>query len=480
MTKTLRAAPAALLAAALFTFCPATARSQSDVESQRGDADRLIQLAMRDSAAWRRLAQLTDDFGPRMSGSTNLENAISWIVAEMKRDGFANAHAEPVMVTHWVRGAESAELITPRRTPLHILGLGRSVGTPRGGIQAPVLVVHSFEDLRAHAAQARGKIVLYNVPFDTTVVPFAGYGRAVVYRALGADSASAVGAVAALVRSVTPRSLRSPHTGAMAPYDSSGRLRRIPAAAVSVEDAEMLQRMQDRGEPIVVRLVMGARTLPPALSHNVVAEIRGSEHPDEIVVMGGHIDSWDVGQGAMDDGGGAVAAWEALRVIQQSGLRPKRTVRVVLWTNEEIGLAGGLGYRDAHRAEVDKHVLAMESDNGVFRPMAIQFGGSDSGLAVMRRVASLLHAVGVDSARAGGPEADISPLFALGVPVADIDTDGSRYFWYHHSEADTMDKLDPRDMARCVAVLAVISNTVANLDSATVASLRVPSSATSR
>jgi carboxypeptidase Q len=266
-----------------------------------------------------------------------------------------------------------------------------------------------------------------------------------------------------LIRSVTPHSLQSPHTGSMAPYDTTGRLRRIPAAAISVEDAEMLQRMQDRGERIEVQLTMGARTLMPARSHNVVAEIRGSEHPGEVIVMGGHIDSWDVGQGAMDDGGGAVAAWEALRLIKQLGVRPKRTVRVVLWTNEEIGLAGANAYRDAHRAEVDKHVLAMESDNGVFRPRGIQIGAGDGGIATMQRIASLLTAVGVDSARVGGPEADVSPLYALGVPVANVETDGSRYFWYHHSDADTIDKLDPVDVAKNVAVLAVVANTVANI-----------------
>jgi carboxypeptidase Q len=369
-----------------------------------------------------------------------------------------------VMVTHWVRGAESAELIAPRRTRLHMLGLGRSVGTPPQGIRAPVLVVRDFADLRARAAEARGRVVLYNVRFDTTIASFAGYGRAVVYRAVGADSASAVGAVAALVRSVTPRSLQSPHTGSMALYDTTKRLKKIPAAAISVEDAEMLQRMQDRGERIEVRLTMAARTLPDARSYNVVADVRGSEWPDEIIVMGGHIDSWDVGQGAMDDGGGSVAAWEAARIIKQLGVRPKRTVRVVLWTNEEIGLAGANGYRDAHRSEIDKHVLAMESDNGVFRPRAVQFGGGAGGLEIMTRIASLLTTIGVDSARAGGPQADIGPLYALGVPVANIETDGSRYFWYHHSDADTIDKLDPVDLARNVAVLAVIANVVANMD----------------
>jgi carboxypeptidase Q len=180
--------------------------------------------------------------------------------------------------------------------------------------------------------------------------------------------------------------------------------------------------------------------------------------------MGGHIDSWDVGQGAMDDAGGCVAAWEALRLIRQSGVRPKRTIRVVLWTAEETGLNGAAGYRDAHRAEADKHVLAMESDNGVFRPRAINIGAGEGGLAMGQQIASLLGAVGVDSARAGGPQADISPLYALGVPVASIDTDPSRYFWYHHSHGDTIDKLDPVDLARNVAIFAVIANVAANMD----------------
>jgi carboxypeptidase Q len=443
---------------------PSALRGQLDVEPHRAAASQLVRSALRDSAAYARLAELVDRFGHRMTGSQSLERSLDWIVGEMRRDGFENVRKEPVSVVHWVRGAESAELVSPRRMKLQMMGLGRSVGTPAQGISARVLVVRSFAELRTRAADARDKIVLFNVAFDTTIHPNTAYGRAVIYRAVGADSASAVGAVAMLVRSVTPRSLRSPHTGGMSPYDTTRGLRRIPGAAISVEDAELLQRMQDRGERIVVRLTMGARTLPDARSHNVVAEIRGSERPDEIIVMGGHIDSWDVGQGAMDDAGGCVAAWEALRLIKELGVRPKRTIRVVLWTAEEIGLIGALAYRDTHRAELAKHVLAMESDNGVFRPRAITFGGGEGGLASMRRIASLLTEAGVDSARTGGPQADISPLYALGVPVATIDTDPSRYFWYHHSDADTIDKLDPVDLARNAAIFAVIANTVANMD----------------
>ena len=443
---------------------PQIVHAQIDIEPHRAPASRLIQAALRDSAAWKRLGQLVDGFGHRMTGSASLEQALDWIVAEMRRDGFENVRKEPVMVPRWVRGEESAELVRPRAMKLHMLGLGRSVGTPPQGITAPVLVVRSFAELRSRAAEARGKIVLFNVPFDTTIHPGTAYGRAVVYRGAGPDSAHAVGAVAALVRSVTPASLRSAHTGGTSASDTVRRTSRIPAAALSVEDAEMLQRMQDRGEPVVVRLRMGARTYPNVRSHNVVAEIRGSEKPEEVIVMGGHIDSWDVGQGAMDDAGGCVAAWEALRLIKQLGVRPKRTIRVVLWTAEEIGLVGAVAYRDAHRAEVDKHVLAMESDNGVFRPLALNIGAGAGGLAIGQQIASLLGAVGVDSARVGGPQADISPLYALGVPVATIDVNPWRYFWYHHSEADTIDKLDPVDLARNTAIFAVVANVVANMD----------------
>jgi carboxypeptidase Q len=451
-----------LLTLALIT--PLSLRAQLSTESHRVAADRLIDAATGDSAAHRRLSALTDRFGHRMSGSTSLERAIDWIVAEMKRDGLENVHTEPVTVTHWVRGAESAELVSPRRTPLHMLGLGRSVGTPPAGITAPVLVVRSFADLRARAADAKGKIVLFNSPFDTTLHPFTAYGQAVQYRAYGADSAAAVGAVAVLVRSVTPRSLQTPHTGGMSYADTARVVPRIPGAAVTVEDAEMMWRMQERGERIVVTLKMGARTLPPARSRNVIAEIRGSERPDEVIVLGGHIDSWDVGTGAMDDAGGSVAAWEAVRLIAQLGVRPKRTVRVVLWTNEEIGLAGALAYRDAHRTEIDKHIAAMESDNGVFRPYGLLFAGTDAGKAIIRQISPLLRRIGADSVANGGPQADVSPLAALGVPTLAINTDPSRYFWYHHTEADTADKIDPADMGKCVAAMAVVANTIANME----------------
>ena len=419
----------------------------------RAAADRIIQAATADSAAWRRLAELTDRFGHRLSGSDNLERALDWILEQMRRDGLEKVRGERALVPRWVRGSESAELLSPRPRRLPMLGLGGSIATPRAGIAAEVLVVTSFDDLQARAAQAKGKIVLFDVPFTN-------YGATVQYRARGAIAAARVGAVASLIRSVTPYSQQTPHTGGMF-YDST--VTRIPAAALTVEDAMLLHRMQDRGEKLVVRLKMEARMLPDRPSRNAVAEVVGTERPEEVVVLGGHIDSWDVGQGAMDDGGGSVAAWEAVRLLHRLGLRPRRTVRVVLWTNEENGGRGGTAYRDAHAAELDDHVLAIESDAGVFRPEGFGFTGSDSARATVRQVAGLLADIGADSIAESGGGADIAPLMERGVPGMGLNVDRTRYFYYHHTDADTMDKLDPREMALCVATMAVMAYVVADL-----------------
>jgi carboxypeptidase Q len=420
----------------------------------RADADRIVAAALGDSAAFERLTELVDRFGHRFSGSENLERALDWILAEMERDGLENVRGEPVMVPHWVRGSESARLVEPREQRLPMLGLGGSVGTPAEGITAEVLVVESFDELNERAAEAAGKIVLFNAPWN-------GYGRTVQYRGRGAIAAARVGAVASLIRSVTPYSLRTPHTGAMGYSDD---VLRIPHAAITAEDAGMLQRMQDRGERIVVHLMMEAKTLPDVESRNVIAEIVGGERPKEVLVLGGHIDSWDVGQGAMDDGGGSVAAWEVLRLLQRLGLRPRRTVRAVLWTNEENGLRGGTAYRDTHRAELHNHVLAMESDGGVFTPLGFGFSGSDAAFELVREIGTLLEPIGASAITRGGGGADIGPIMREGVPGMGLQVDGSRYFWFHHTEADTIDKLDPREMGLCVAAMAVMAYVVADME----------------
>jgi carboxypeptidase Q len=448
-----RTAAAVSVLLALLTAAAAPAAAQDVTTRYRATADRIIDQAVNDSAAWNRIAELTERFGNRFSGTPALEHAIDWILAQMKADGLDAVRGEPAMVPHWVRGAESADLVEPRAQSLPMLGLGGSIGTPPAGISAEVMVVSSFDDLKAHASEAKGKIVLYNVPFTN-------YGETVQYRANGAVEAARAGAVASLVRSVTPYSMRTPHTGGMR-YDST--VRRIPHAAITVEDAEMIARLRARGERVVVRLRMSAKTLPDVPSRNVIGELRGSERPDEVVVMGGHIDSWDVGRGAMDDAGGVVVAWEALRVLKRLGLTPRRTIRVVGWTNEENGTRGGNAYRDTHSGEAAQHVLAIESDGGVFKPQGFGFTGTDSAMAMVRQVAALLERIGAGNISRGGGGADIGPIMGLGVPGMGLNVDGTRYFWFHHTDADTVDKLDPHEVALCVATMAVMAYVVADM-----------------
>ncbi len=428
--------------------------SENWLDAYREPASRIIGSALANTLAWDRLAELADSYGPRLSGSPQLENAILWALDRMKKDGLENVHAEKVMVPHWVRGHESAEVVRPVSLQMSMLGLGGSVGTEEEGIEAETLVVRSFAELEAAGERARGKIVVYNVPYE-------GYGRTVQYRASGASRAAKLGARAVLVRSVGLPGLRTPHTGALS---YSERDPKIPAAAISLEDAEMLQRIQDRGQTAVVRLRMGARFLEDAESANVVGELRGREKPDEVVVLGGHFDSWDVGTGAVDDGGGCLVTWTALKVLKDLNLRPRRTIRVVLFTNEENGMRGGNAYRDAHKDELANHVMMLESDSGAFRPLGFGLSGNDAARAVVREIAGLLAALGASKVEDGGGGADISPSVRAGrIPSMSLEVDGSRYFLYHHTPADTVDKLDPMDLALGVAAVGVMSYVIADM-----------------
>lgn len=442
---------AAVLCAVLAGTVAAPARAQDIAPSYRDAAQRIIAAATSDHRAYHRLGELVDRFGPRISGSVNLENALDWILEHMEADGLENVQADPVMVPHWVRGEESLELVLPRARSLPMLGLGGSVATPPGGIRAEVLVVSSYDELEARKDEAAGRIVLFDAPFTS-------YGQTVQYRSGGAVAAAKAGAVASLIRTVGSSSLQSPHTGGMR-YEEG--VPRIPHAAITIEDAQMLHRMQDRGERIEVLLRMEAKTLPDAPSRNVMAELVGTEHPEQVVVLGGHTDSWDVGQGAMDDAGGVVAAWEAVRLLKELGLRPKRTIRVVGWVNEENGLRGGRAYAEDHGDEY--HVLAMESDGGVFQPLGYGFTGSDRAFEMVTEIGTLLDAIGSGAITRGGGGADIGPIMQTGVPGMGLNVDGERYFWYHHSDADTLDKLDPDEVAACVATLAVMAYVVADM-----------------
>ncbi|HZN09542.1 MAG TPA: M28 family metallopeptidase [Pyrinomonadaceae bacterium] len=425
------------------------------IDNYRAPAGRIIGAALVSNRAWERLAHLTDHIGHRLSGSKSLERAIEWALAEMKRDGLDNVRGEKVMVPHWVRGEESLELTAPRPMRLAMLGLGNSVGTPADGIRAEAVVVRNFAELDALGERVRGKIVVYNAPFTN-------YGATVQYRGSGASRAARYGAAAVLVRSITPVSLQSPHTGGLN-YDQ--RQPKIPAAAISIEAAELLQRMHDRGDRPTLRLKMEAKFLPDAESANVIAELRGSQKPDEVVLIAGHYDSWDVGQGAHDDGGGCIIAWEAVRLLKELGLRPRRTIRVVLYTNEENGLRGGNAYRDAHRSELAKHIFAIESDSGTYRPEGLGLAATapPQVRSNLLEIAKLLAGIGADGIAPSGGGADIGPIMREGVLGASLDVDGSHYFDIHHTESDTLDKINPRDLQLCVATMAVFAYTLADL-----------------
>ncbi|HVQ39127.1 MAG TPA: M28 family metallopeptidase [Pyrinomonadaceae bacterium] len=425
-----------------------------NIEDYRAASARIIGAALTSNKAYARLAYLTDHIGHRLSGSEGLERAIEWALAEMKKDRLDNVRGEKVMVPHWVRGAESLEMVAPVKRKLTMLGLGNSVATPAEGISAEAVVVRNFEELENLGERVRGKIVVYNVPFTT-------YGATVRYRSAGASRAARYGAVAAIVRSVTPVSLQTPHTGAMI-YDEAQP--KIPAAAITIEGAELLQRIQDRGERLTLQLKMEARFRADAESANTIAEIKGSSKPEEVVLISGHFDSWDVGQGAHDDGGGCIIAWEAVRLLKELGLKPRRTIRVVLYTNEENGLRGGNAYRDAHRNELSKHVLAIESDSGVYRPEGFGLAATapPQARANLIAIVKLLAAIGADRVAENGGGADIGPIMREGVVGASLDVEGSHYFDIHHTPADTLDKIDPKDLALCVATMAVVAYTVAD------------------
>lgn len=440
-----------------------------DVQPYRSAAERITAATREGTHAWPKLEVLCDEIGPRLSGSLALEKAIEWATASLKKDGLANVRAEPVMVPKWVRGNESLELLAPRAATLPMLGLGGSVATPPEGIEAEVLTVASADALRALGPNAAaGKIVLFNYampPYDEKTG--SGYGRTVRYRADGATWAAEAGAAACLIRSVTARAMYAPHTGAMR-YSDKPDARRIPAAAITIEDAEMFARLSRRGVPARVRLKMEARDEGLAPSANVVAELRGRDKPDEIVIISGHLDSWDVGHGAHDDGGPCVSVMEAAALLKRLDLTPRRTIRVVLWTNEENGLAGSKQYRVEHAAELASHVAAIESDSGVFAPQGFSIQMKDKAqesraAQTLAAIADLLAPLGATHISPGYSGADIGALAEHGVACLGLDVEGSRYFDYHHCATDTLDKIDRKDLEQNVAAIAIMAYVLAEM-----------------
>ncbi len=426
-------------------------------ESYRETATKLIDAALIDQGGMDKLSHLCDRIGNRLSGSAGLEKAVAWAAAQMKADGLVNVVTPLVKVPHWVRGNESASLVEPVSKPLNMLGLGGSVATPKKGITAEVVPVSTFEELEKRGrAGIDGKIVLFNVPYE-------GYGRTVIYRTTGPSRAARLGAVATLVRSIAPTSLQSAHTGAL---EYSEGAPKIPAAAITIEDATLIQRLSDAGNSVSVHLEMEARTLPDADSANVIGEIPGRERPEEVVVIGGHIDSWDVGSGAQDDGSGIITALEAAHIIHKLGLRPRRTLRVVFWTNEENGGAGAQAYREWIGDEIKNHVAAIEMDGGAEKPAG--FGVSargDSQVAVnrVREIGKLLERIDAGSIQPGGGGADIAPLLREGVPGLAVRTLGTHYFDWHHTRADTADKVKIEDLRANIAAMAVMAYILADM-----------------
>ena len=434
------------------------AQSAGDLTDQyRAAASKLIDTALADQGGMEKLSYLCDRIGHRLSGSPALDRAIAWAAAQMKTDGLTGISTPRVKVPHWVRGNEEAAIVEPVPRPLHMLGLGGSIATPKKGITAEVIPVASFEDLDKRGRKGiEGKIVLFNVPFES-------YSRTVVYRTAGPSRAARLGAVAALVRSITPVSIQSPHTGSLEYADPFPK---IPAAAVTIEDALLIQRLVDAGNRVTVHLYMEAHMLPDADSANVIGEIRGRERPDEIVVIGGHLDSWDVGSGAQDDGSGCITALEAAHIIHALGLTPRRTLRVVFWTNEENGGAGGDAYHAWAAGTVRNHVAAIEMDGGAEKPVG--FGVSASGdlegmLDRLREIGALLDRIDAGSIQPGGGGADIAPIMADGVPGLALRTVGAHYFDWHHSRADTTDKVKLEDLRSNIAAMAVMAYVLADM-----------------
>ncbi|MCX6153449.1 MAG: M20/M25/M40 family metallo-hydrolase [Candidatus Kapabacteria bacterium] len=440
-----------LLSIICATFFEMAAMAKSPIDSNyiiknySEISKKIIEAVMSHEGSWDRLAYMCDTYGPRLAGSEGLNQALNWAFEEMKKDKLDNVRTEEVMVPHWQRGNEFCELLIPRKTNIRMCALGGSVATPKDGITAPVVVFHSFDELKANPEKAKGKIVLFQYKYEN-------YGQAVQFRVRGASEAARAGAVASIIRSVTPESMKNPHTGVMFYNDS---IPKIPHAAIPGEDADMLERMYNRGQNPTVHLYMEAETLPDAPSMNVMGEITGNNLKDEIVALGGHSDCWDLGLGAQDDGSGMVACWEAVKILKNMGLKASRTLRAVLWVNEENGTRGGKKYAELHKDE--KHALVFEMDIGAYPPEKIAFTGTDEIFDILKGLEPLVKSLGNIKVTKGGGGVDIGPMMHdNGTYGMSINTDDKGdYFRHHHSITDTPDKVNPEDFKKCIAVIAV-------------------------
>jgi Zn-dependent M28 family amino/carboxypeptidase len=426
--------------------------------------------ALESDYAYRQLAHLSNNIGARLSGSPQAQTAVEYTASELRKLGL-EVKLEKVMVPHWVRGEETGALLEyPHMAPgttqkVVLTALGGSVATPTNGLTAEVVVVNNFDELTALGRRrVEGKIVLFNAKFDQRLADNGlsgpAYGQSVIYRGTGASAAARLGAIAALNRSAGGADYRLPHTGALRYADDAPK---IPAAAVTAEDAEMMADLASQGR-VRMRLLLTPQTLPDAVSYNVVADLKGSEHPEQIVIVSGHLDSWDLGTGAIDDGAGCVMAMQTVQLLKQLRLRPKRTIRVVLWMNEENGLMGARTYANDHKAEMANYFAALEADAGAGRPMGFYAAGKPEILTLLQPLATILQNQGAGVTRlVDETGADISVLQAAGVPTFAPLQDTRTYFHYHHTAADTLDKVDPRDLQENCAVVATLIYTLASM-----------------
>jgi carboxypeptidase Q len=433
---------------------------------------KLRDAALASDYAYKQLAHLANNIGPRLSGSPQAATAVEYVAAELRKLG-ADVKIEKIMVPHWVRGEERAELVdypgmSPKTTQKIVLtALGGSVATPADGVTAEVLVVRDIQQLHnTPRQQVQGKLVVFTKQYDQRMAQagesFSAYGLAVTERGSGATEAARLGAVAAVIRSVGGANYRLPHTGALR-YASE--VTKIPAAAAASEDIDAIEDLAKQGT-VRMHLLLTPQALPDAESANIIADVKGSEHPEEIVLVGGHLDSWDLGRGAIDDGAGVAAAMQVLQSIKQSGMKPKRTIRVIAFMNEENGGRGSAGYVAAHEPEMPNHVGAIEMDNGAGHALGITAHASVDSIAKIQLAAGVLEAQGAGIIRytPTSPGADVSRLDQKGVPTFAPHNDGRKYFDYHHTAADTLDKVDAHELQENASVLAVLSWYLANAE----------------
>ena len=435
------------------------------------DLKRLQQAALNSDYAYRQVAHLANNIGPRLTGSAQAAKAVEYVANELKAIG-CEVQLEKAMVPHWVRGEETAALIEfpgqAQNTTQKIVlcALGESVATPPEGIEADVIAVKNFDELKSMPRdKVAGKIVLFNYPFDKQMAAEGrggeAYGEAVVYRSNGPSAAARQGAVACLIRSVGGADYRLPHTGLT---DYAKDAPKIPAGAVTAEDADLIANLVPQG-PVKMKLVLTPQTLPDIESANVIADIKGSEHPEQVVIVSGHLDSWDLGTGAIDDGAGVAVSMETANLIQKLRLKPKRTIRVIAWMNEENGEAGSKQYAKDHEKEWANHFAAMETDNGAGHPLGINIKGKPEVKQILAPVAAILQESGAGNLRlVEHCGADIEPLEKAGVPSFSPIQDSRFYFNYHHTAADTLDKIVPKELSENSAVVAVAAYALANVE----------------